>query len=175
IPTWLRNLAAGTVPSRARRSRLTTARRQPSRCRPRLESLEDRVVPDAGDTLQRALNTHLGPSAGTYTMLSEHLGHGSLGSLHVDLYKLKANAGEALTAATSPAVGGASMDTILRLFDAAGNELASNDDFNTLYSQIDDYLFSASGTYYIGVSGFPNFSYDPNTRGSRSSGSIRDY
>src|SRR5262249_13505239 len=68
-----------------------------------------------------------------------------------------------------------SMDTILRLFDSNGNQLAYNDDFGSLYSSINNYLFSASGTYYVGVSGFPNFSYDPNTGGSGSSGSTGDY
>jgi hypothetical protein len=130
--------------------------------------LEDRVVPDAGDTLQLALNTHIGPSAGTYTLLSEHLGDGPYGALDVDLYSFKAKAGEALTVTTAPAAGGTAMDTILRLFDANGNQLAYNDDYNypSLYSKIEDYSFTTAGTYYVGVSGSPNWNYNPAAGGS---------
>src|SRR5262249_39306151 len=128
---------------------------------------EERVVPDAGDTLQAAVNTHIGPSVGTYTLPSEHLGDGTFGALDVDLYTFKAKAGQALTASTSPAAGGTSMDTILRLFDANGNELANNDDYNnSLYSRIQNFVFSSSGTYYLGVSGAPNWYYNPNVGGS---------
>jgi hypothetical protein len=168
--------------SKTRASRHSTSRarrrtaRKPKACRPQLEALEERTVLDVGDTLQAALNTHLGPSAGTYTMLSEHLGDGANGAVDVDLYAFKAKAGEALTATTSPAAGGTSMDTYLRLFDANGNELASNDDFGGgLYSRIENFVFSASGTYYVGVSGYPNYYYSPNTAGSGTAGGTGDY
>jgi hypothetical protein len=141
-----------------------------------LEPLEERVVFDVGDTLQAALNTHLGPSAGTYTMLSEHLGDGPNGPLDVDIYTFKAKSGEALTATTSLPAGGTSMDTYLRLFDSSGNELANNDDFGAgQYSRIENYVFNASGTYYLGVSGYPNYYYNAAIAGSGTGGSTGDY
>ncbi|MCS7168273.1 MAG: DVUA0089 family protein [Gemmatales bacterium] len=57
-------------------------------------------------------------------------------------------------------------DPFLRLFDHQGKELAFNDDGPVPNSPpgLSSYLqfqFSAQGTYYVGVSGFPNFNYDP--------------
>jgi hypothetical protein len=63
------------------------------------------------------------------------------------------------------------MDTILRLFNASGNELARNYDIpgqtisQGVYSRI-VYTFTATGTYYVGVSGNPNQNYNPNVAGS---------
>ena len=59
-------------------------------------------------------------------------------------------------------------DSALRLFDAAGAELAENDigygpfeDFNV--ESFINYEFPAAGTYYLGVSSYSNISYDANT------------
>ena len=177
--TWLRNMkfARYSLES-ARDGRRATRSHRAVRFRPRLEPLEVREAPaaDVGDTLKAALNTHLGPTAGTYTDLRDQIGDGKYGALDVDMFEFKANAGEALTATTLLPTGGTSMDTILRLFDANGNQLASNDDANgTLYSQIQNYVFSASGTYYVGVSGYPNFNYNPNSGGSGTGGSTGNY
>ena len=58
-------------------------------------------------------------------------------------------------------------DTYLRLFDESGTEIAANDDidpgvqqFSRLEAQLEP------GTYYAGVSGYNNGSYDPNVAGS---------
>jgi hypothetical protein len=157
LRSWLRTLSA-----------TASARPRSARHRPLLEALEDRTVMDVSDTLQHALNTHLGPAVGAYTMSSEQLGDGNYGALDVDLYQFKANAGEVLTATTSLPTGGTPVDTYLRLFDANGNEVANNNDYNNVnqYSQIRNFVFGASGTYYIGVSGTPNAYYDPSTGGS---------
>jgi hypothetical protein len=62
-------------------------------------------------------------------------------------------------------------NSYLRLFDAAGTELASNDDgtgpspeggLGSGESYI-EYTFNTAGTYYVGVSGAPNSGYDPLT------------
>jgi chitinase len=67
------------------------------------------------------------------------------------------------------------MDTYLRLFDANGNQLAANDDANGgLYSQL-NYTFGATGTYYLGVSGYGNSSYNPVTGSGTAGGSTGDY
>ncbi|MBW3543204.1 MAG: pre-peptidase C-terminal domain-containing protein, partial [Planctomycetes bacterium] len=103
------------------------------------------------------------------------IGNGAWGARDVDVFRLQAEAGGTLVATTSLPSGGASMDTMLRLFDASGNALALDDDGGTgFYSQL-SYTFSTAGTYYLGVSGFANRSYNPNSAGSGVSGSIGDY
>ena len=73
----------------------------------------------------------------------------------VDIYQLTATAGGSITAITSQPAGGTAMDTVLRLFNSAGTELAVNDNFNGgSYSRL-DYTFTTAGTYYLGVSGRP--------------------
>lgn len=67
-------------------------------------------------------------------------------------------------------------DTYLRLFDVNGQELAFNDDIQVgtnRFSRITTDL--GVGTYYAGVSGFSNASYNPNVAGSGISGSTGNY
>jgi hypothetical protein len=64
-----------------------------------------------------------------------------------------------------------SLDSVLRLFDSEGNELTSDDDsgddsFSRLEANLD------VGTYYLGVSGYENTNYDPNSLEGREEGSI---
>ncbi|NEP19566.1 MAG: D-alanyl-D-alanine carboxypeptidase, partial [Leptolyngbya sp. SIO4C1] len=65
------------------------------------------------------------------------------------------------------------VDSELRLFDAAGNELAANSDGAAPGEEFsrDPYLeFTApeAGTYFVGVSALGNRNYDPNVEGSGS-------
>ena len=58
-------------------------------------------------------------------------------------------------------------DTLLRLFDAGGNEITFNDNYaNTTFSHIEAAL--PVGTYYVGVSGSGNDQYSPFHPGSGS-------
>ncbi|MFM7560081.1 beta strand repeat-containing protein, partial [Cylindrospermopsis raciborskii] len=55
------------------------------------------------------------------------------------------------------------IDTVLRLFDASGNELTIDDDGGEgLLSRL-EYVFTTAGTYYLGVSGYGNSTYNINT------------
>jgi subtilisin family serine protease len=59
----------------------------------------------------------------------------------------------------------ADFDTFLRLFDANGNQIASNDDGGiNAFSKLQVSL--NPGVYYAGVSGYNNSSYNPNVAGS---------
>ena len=79
----------------------------------------------------------------------------------VDLYRVDLNAGDQLLADVDADILGSSLDSILRVFDSAGFEVAfSDDDFESLDSFI-DFTAPFSDTYYVGVSSFDNFSYDP--------------
>jgi V8-like Glu-specific endopeptidase len=129
---------------------------------------------DVGDTLAMAEVTGIGPGSGAYTH-STSIGIGGHGDKDVDLYRFVAAAGSTVLLSTSLPAGGNPMDTILRLFDASGTQLAVNDDFGgSLYSHV-EHTFAASGTYYAGVSGYSNFNYDPNVAGSGVAGSTGDY
>ena len=72
------------------------------------------------------------------------------------------------------------VDTILRLFDAAGNELATSDDDPApgepaTREPYVDYTATVAGDYYVGVSGYSNSSYDPNVIGSGLVGNVGPY
>ncbi len=128
---------------------------------------------DVGDTLNTAAATNVGPASGTHTRTTE-IGDGVHGTRDVDMYRFQAEAGSAVVLTTAYPGSGTSMDTLLRLFDANGTELAFNDDSVSLYSQI-QHTFSAAGIYYVGVSGYPNNVYDPATAASGDPGSTGVY
>src|SRR5262249_20826110 len=117
---------------------------------------------DPGDTLATALAVGL-PINSSVTV-SQAIGDNAYGAKDVDLYKLSGAAGDVLEAdlvdknvAPYPYV---------RVFDAAGNQLA----VGYYYSAAPTVRLTlpAAGTYYVGVSSYPNGSYDPNTANSGS-------
>ncbi|VAX35724.1 hypothetical protein MNBD_PLANCTO03-923 [hydrothermal vent metagenome] len=95
------------------------------------------------------------------------LGDGLAAALDVDLYKITLPKGGLITADITAANLDlpSTLDSYLRLFDANGVELANNDQFNGRDSSL-DFFVTTGGTYYIGVSGFPNFDYNPNAASS---------
>ena len=61
------------------------------------------------------------------------------------------------------------LDSVMRLFDATGNQLAFNDDGGQgFFSRIETEL--NPGTYYVGISGFDNSIYNPNSLDGRIEG-----
>ncbi len=92
--------------------------------------------------------------------------HGSAGdgSGDFDFFKVTANAGEAIRANTA----GSDFDTILVIWDDAGNLLAANDDSNgTLQSDL-SFLVPEDGDYFVMVTGFLSLPDDPFDSGSGS-------
>jgi hypothetical protein len=133
-------------------------------------------TPDAvGDTIATALNTQLGPNAGSYTMPSTRIGDGLYVSRDVDMYQFRVQAGQVLTATTALPSGGTPVDTVLTLFDASGNMLLQTGSMTGNSDSQLQYTFASHGTYYLGVSGGPNYYYDPNTPGSGTIGGHGDY
>src|SRR5262249_44956433 len=61
--------------------------------------------------------------------------------------------------------GGRAMDTYLRVFRADGTQIGANDDCapGNLYSCLNNLAIPATGTYYVGISGYPNSAYNPIT------------
>lgn len=140
-------------------------------------SLSNNLSPivEPNDTISTAIDT------GITSEESETFdGTGSIGdnnsiidpSLDVDFFAVQLDAQTQITIDIDTPES--SLDSVLRLFDASGNQLAFNDDFIDLDSFL-SFTPSVSGTYYIGVSGFSNTSYDPFVEGSGFFGSIGDY
>jgi hypothetical protein len=121
------------------------------------------------DTLATALATGLGPSSGSFTATTT-LGDAAEGAADVNMFSFQGNLGSTLTAIASTPPGGTPMSTYLRLFSASGTELANSGAGSSL-----SYTFSATATYYLGVSGQPNTNYDPTTAASGVAGSTGTY
>lgn len=67
------------------------------------------------------------------------------------------------------------LDTYVRLFSSAGQELAKNDNYEGLDSRM-QFFVPGAGDYYIAVSAYPNSDYVPSsTNGRKSGGSTGDY
>jgi hypothetical protein len=139
------------------------------------------VPPEANDTLTTAMLTGLTtntPGTVNYT--------GAIGdnpdfspALDVDIYTVQLNAGETLIADLDVATD-AFLDAGFRLFDALGNEVAFNDngaasDETISYDPFLAFTAIATGNYFLGVSGFDNFTYDPFIAGSGDGGSTGEY
>ncbi|HVT89233.1 MAG TPA: S8 family serine peptidase [Tepidisphaeraceae bacterium] len=124
------------------------------------------------------------PQADALTIPTAHF-NGTLGSdgatdvgdHDVDLYAIRPNKDGILDIRVdSYALSGNSnpANTVLRLFDGYGTVWASSDDANGADPEI-KISVPKNRTYYVGVSGFGNGSYDPNVLGSGSPGAVGDY
>ena len=139
-----------------------------------------RVIPppppaplEPNDTLAAA-TSGLGAGA-TQAAFSGAVGDGQFTTRDVDMFSVQLNAGQTVVAAIRAAADGSSLDSYMRLFNASGTQLAFNDDFGSdLDSQI-TFTAAATGTYYVGVSGYGNSTYSPTTGGSGAAGSTGSY
>lgn len=94
----------------------------------------------------------------------------------VDLIEFQIDAGEQVTIDIDADEFGSSLDSVLRLFDSAGNQVAVSDDTpapgeNFSLDSYIDFTALSSGTYYVGISNFSNFNYNPFVEGSGNPGS----
>ncbi len=139
---------------------------------------------DVGGTLATAHNLNVGPAPCDFAQVIEPIGNdnhadgGGRGRRDVDMYRLDANAGTTVTIRTHhPAGGWGLFSTFIRLFNAAGAQLASNDNDEPAtdhYSRL-TFTFTAAGVYYIGISDATNSAYNPTVYGSGVDGAIGDY
>jgi subtilisin family serine protease len=128
---------------------------------------------DVGDTLATAAPTGIVELGDRFVQPNTRLGDGPFGEKDVDLYKLDAIPNSRLTVATSQPFGEEPTSTVLRLFDAEGNELLVDSPVSG-YASL-EYTFQEAGTYYLGVSGSGNDQYDPHVGGSGSAGDTGHY
>ncbi|MEY2842731.1 MAG: hypothetical protein RI920_768, partial [Pseudomonadota bacterium] len=107
---------------------------------------------DVGDTIATALNTGLAANQ------SVKVNGGIGGALDVDLYRVDLAAGELLTLNLS----NAELYGYLRIFNAAGTAVQTPVQFNPGSSNsLLRFTAPAANSYYIGVSGYANTSYNP--------------
>ena len=104
------------------------------------------------------------PARGRTVVVSSRIGdgpHGSRGSGNgdFDFYKVTARAGQTLRASTLG--GNPDFDTMIWLYDAAGTELAVNDDAGDSFQSEVIHDVTRDGDYYVMVTGFLSFPEDP--------------
>jgi subtilisin family serine protease len=139
-----------------------------------------RVVPppppaplEPNDTLATATS---GLAAGaSQAAFSGVIGDGQFTTRDVDMFSVQLNAGQTVVAAIRAAADGSTLDSYLRLFNASGTQLAFNDDFGGAFDSQITFTASATGTYYVGVTGYGNSTYSPTTGGSGVAGSTGSY
>ncbi|MCH5372415.1 MAG: PPC domain-containing protein, partial [Planctomycetes bacterium] len=135
------------------------------------EFIQDLVSVEPSDTLANAYESTLD---GSTQVLS---GTGLIGdnldlidpTMDVDMIAFHLGAGDTVTIQTNTTRLQTNLNTYLRLFDASGTELASNDntDPNNPFSRDSRIQFTAAqrGVYYVGISGNHNQDYNPNVVG----------
>ncbi|MGB3534843.1 MAG: SdrD B-like domain-containing protein [Microcoleaceae cyanobacterium] len=140
----------------------------------------DNIEPD--DTISEAIETGLSGGSEDSFFTFNFIGDNPnvLEFDDVDFYEVQLDSGDQILVDIDAAEFGSTLDSVLRIFDEFGFELASVDDNPAPGEEftVDSYLdFTAfdSGTYYIGVSSFSNFGYDPFIEGSGIGNSSGDY
>ena len=113
------------------------------------------------DTIADA--TASGVDTGDNDTVEGYIGDWQLGAADVDIYSFQGDAGDAFIAElniTGP-FGPSLLDPALRVFNASGTELAYVRGGVDSYDSELIYRLPADGTYYVGVSSYPNDAYDP--------------
>jgi hypothetical protein len=127
----------------------------------RCERLEDRTLP-AGHALASAT---LLP----FTPFQTAAASGFLAQPNeVDLYEVSLQAGDRLQAGVSAASAGSGLQSVLRIFDAAGRPVALDDQEGGDPSL--SFQAATAGTYFVGVSSAGNDNYDPEVADSGQGG-----
>lgn len=137
------------------------------------------VIREPNNTIATAIDTEFFGFYSTSTRIGDNTGSPNS---DIDLYEVQLAAGDVLNIDidTSAFDAGQRVDSVLRLFNSRGNQLASNNDAPAPgeVASTDSYLSytaTASGTYYIGVSGVGNSFYNPLTGVASGNGSVGFY
>lgn len=117
---------------------------------------------DPDNIISEATKIDIGASKLQSLVISEAIST----NLDNDIYEFELIQGEIITLDVDAAEQMTGLDSVLRLFDPEGNELISNDDDSASgeSSSTDSFIeFTAPMTskYYVGISSFGNFDYDP--------------
>ena len=127
---------------------------------------------EPNDTLADALVSGIGPGSGSFFSPGEIGDNDRLPDdpgLDVDLVRIVLADGDRVVIDLDADVFGSSLDSILTLFDSRGTVVDQNDDESEeTFDSYLNFVATASGAYYVGVSGYGNSDYDPLTEGSGS-------
>ncbi|MCU0534602.1 MAG: DVUA0089 family protein, partial [Hydrococcus sp. Prado102] len=99
-----------------------------------------------------------------------------IGAKDVDIYRFRVTAAGTVTISLgSDAANPRNFDSVLRIFNSNGAQIAFNDDINdnNKFSRLSINL--QPGTYYAGVSGYSNSRYNPRVAGSGVAGATGNY
>ena len=135
------------------------------RCRPAWRSRhrpDFAPTGDAGDTIATATAITL-PVDATIKVPGT-VGDGVNGTKDVDLYAITLAAGEQLSVQWS-----GNLYSQMRFFNAAGQQLGTQSGPYVSPNQagiVAQFTAPTAGTYYLGITGYPNTSYDPTVAGS---------
>ena len=134
-----------------------------------------RPARDVGDTIAKAYAIPRQESGAI--RVAARVGDGSLGLRDVDLYRIKLAAGQSITIDVDARslVASSTLDSVLRLFNAAGKQLTSNDDAAGSPDSLLTFTAPTVGTYYVGVSGAGNETYAAKRAGAGRAGSTGGY
>ena len=118
------------------------------------------VVGDVGDTIRQA--SIVAATSGEVRVAGQ-IGDSRFRGRDVDLYRVTLAAGQSLSVDVVARLvsNTSSLDSYLRLFDSRGRQLASNDDANGSFDSALAFTALRGGVFFIGVSGYGNFRYNP--------------
>ena len=125
-----------------------------------IEELEDRRLL-AGGTLSAA--TPFALESGTQRTIRDEIVIPS----DVDLFALNLSAGDRVTVDVATQLRSSPLNSVVRVFDSAGNEIAFNDDFPGGFDSTVQFIVPTTGTFFVGVSSFGNEAYNPNSTAGR--------
>jgi subtilisin family serine protease len=105
------------------------------------------------------------------------IGDGRFGNRDVDMYRIRVRAGQTVVididAQDLP--GGSSLDSVLRVFDARGRQVAANDDSGGSLDSRVVIRPRQTAFFYVGVSGYGNSRYNPKWARTARLGSTGSY
>lgn len=125
---------------------------------------------EANDTLTTAKDlSEISASGFGSAQRDAFIGDGGFGLFDRDLWKVTVAAGATLSASVDSTVTDAfgnvlpgkegSLNTVIRLFDSAGNQVLLSGPEGSKNARIENFVFSDAGTYYLGVSDGSNTNY----------------
>jgi len=117
---------------------------------------------DPDNTISEAVETKVNITDKPSTTISDAIDT----QADIDLYQFQLAPGDTVTLDIDAAILDSSLDSVLQLFDESGNVITNNDDgiVDDETSSVDsaiEFTAATGGNYYVGVSSFANFDYDP--------------
>lgn len=137
-----------------------------------IQSFTTLLGPDLDDQIREAR------SIGSMTMTPNSISDSINVGIDVDMFKFTVKAGQRIIFDVDGSTGG--LNSYIRLFKSDGTQLASNDNGSNPMESASaeaylDYTFNFAGTYFIGISGSGNSSYNPISGDGDGNGSTGSY